>query len=465
MKRIITILIIVAVLAVGGYFGLRAFQKAQAAAAGAFQTAEVTRGDLTVIVGATGSVRANQSGVIAWQTTGRIGEITVKVGDQVKAGQTLARLDPRNLPQSIILARADLVNAQRELDNLLHSNTASAQAYQNLVAAQKELEDAQDKRASLQYARTSRDTIEVARANLALAEDEVKKAQEFYDQVANRPENDLLRAQALSALADAKKKRDRNKANLEYLIGKPDELEVAEADARVKMAEARLADAQREWERLKDGPDKRDIEAAQARVAAIQSTLDQVDLEAPFAGTVTEVRSKPGDEVTPGAISFRIDDLSHLLVDVQVTEVDINRISVGQKARLTFDAIQGKEYEGQVTEVGQVGTNVQGVVNFTVTVELLTSDSQVRPGMTAAVNLVTDELKDVVLVPNRAVRLRNGKRVVYLLKNGLPEVTEIRLGSTSDQYSQVLEGVKPGDVLVLNPPTEFQAGPRGGFGN
>jgi len=180
---------------------------------------------------------------------------------------------------------------------------------------------------------------------------------------------------------------------------------------------------------------------------------------------VTEVRSKPGDEVTPGAISFRIDDLSHLLVDVQVTEVDINRISVGQKARLTFDAIQGKEYEGQVTEVGQVGTNVQGVVNFTVTVELLTSDSQVRPGMTAAVNLVTDELKDVVLVPNRAVRLRNGKRVVYLLKNGLPEVTEIRLGSTSDQYSQVLEGVKPGDVLVLNPPTEFQAGPRGGFGN
>lgn len=462
MKRAIVILIVIAIVAAGGYFGYQAWQRAQAAAAGSFQTANVTRGDLTAIVGATGTVHANQSGVISWQTTGRIGAIQVAVGDVVADGDVLAELDPGWLPQSMILARADLVTAQRNLDTLINSDAATAEAYQALVAARKELDDAETKRASKNYSRSSDDTVDVARANLALAQDEVDRAQEIYDQVANRAEDDPFRAQALSALASAKQKRDRNQANLNWLLSKPDELELAEADARVTLAKARLADAEREWERLKNGADPLDIEAAQARVDAIQATLAQVRVEAPFAGTITEVRSKVGDEVAPGTVSFRIDDLSHLLVDVDITEVDINRVSLGQSATLTFDAIQGKEYQGQVVEVGQVGTNVQGVVNFTVTIELTGADGAVRPGMTAAVNLITEELKDVVLVPNRAVRLRNGRRVVYKLVNGVPQVTEIQLGLTSDINSQVLEGVEPGDVLVLNPPTELQPMMGGG---
>src|SRR5690606_4543795 len=145
-------------------------------------------------------------------------------------------------------------------------------------------------------------------------------------------------------------------------------------------------------------------------------TLKLARLEAPFNGTVTEVRSKVGDQVTPGTVSFRIDDLSRLLVDVQVPEVDINRIQVGQSARLTFDAIPGQEYMGKVVEVGRVGTPVGGVVNFTVTLELSNADEQVKPGMTAAVTILVQQLEDVLLVPNRAVRLREGQRVVYVLR-------------------------------------------------
>jgi HlyD family secretion protein len=462
MKRAIIIILVVIALAAGGYLGYQAWQRAQAAA-GAYQTAQVTRGNLTAIVGATGTVRANQSGTLSWQTGGRIASVQVKNGDKVTAGKLLAELDPKSLSQALILARADLVTAQRNLDTLKNSDVARAKANQALVAAQKELDDAKTKRASQEYARSSPETVDVARANLALAEDEVKKAQERYDIFANRGEADVLRAQTLSALADAKKKRDRNQANLNWLVGGPVPLDVAQADARVTLAEASLADAQREWDRLKDGPDAQDIAAAEARVTAIEATLDQVNLEAPFSGIITETRSKPGDEVNPGTVSFRIDDLSSLLVDVQVTEVDINRIRPDQTATLTFDAIQGTEFQGKVIEVSQVGTVAQGVVNFTVTIELTTPDGQVRPAMTAAVNLITDELKDVALVPNRAVRLREGKRVVYLLKNGVPTLTEITLGLTSDQNSQVLSGVKEGDTLVLNPPVEFQAGPPAGM--
>jgi len=97
-------------------------------------------------------------------------------------------------------------------------------------------------------------------------------------------------------------------------------------------------------------------------------------------------------------------------------------------------------------------------------VELTDADELVKPGMTAAVNIVVKEIKDEILVPNRAVRLSDGVRVVYLLVDGQPVKTEIRLGSSSDTMSVVAGGdIKEGDVIILNPPTEFQ-GPGGGPG-
>ncbi|RPJ51832.1 MAG: HlyD family efflux transporter periplasmic adaptor subunit, partial [Chloroflexi bacterium] len=157
---------------------------------------------------------------------------------------------------------------------------------------------------------------------------------------------------------------------------------------------------------------------------------------------------------------------SRLLVDMQITEVDINRIRLGQPAMISFDAIPNKEYSGKVVEVGRVGTPVQGVVNFPVAIELNSPDEDVRPGMTAAVNVITDLVEDTLVVQNRAVRLRDGKYVVYVLKDGVPYMTPIELGLTSDVTSQVLSGdVKEGDLLVLNPPVQFQpqGGPPGGM--
>ena len=228
----------------------------------------------------------------------------------------------------------------------------------------------------------------------------------------------------------------------------------------------KLDDAQREYDRLNNG-NTPELAAAQARVDAAQATLNLARVIAPFAGTVTEAYPLPGDQIAAGATAFRVDNLSSLLVDVEVSEVDINNVSVGQTATLSFDAILGNDYHGQVVEVAQTGTSVQGVVNFKVTVELADADAQVKPGMTAAVNIVVNEMQDVVLVPNRAVRLVDGERVVYLLVDGEPVLTEIRLGPSSDTVSVVAGGdVKEGDTVVLNPPVEFGpgGGPGGGFG-
>ena len=182
-------------------------------------------------------------------------------------------------------------------------------------------------------------------------------------------------------------------------------------------------------------------------------------LTAPFEGTVTQIDVMPGDQVFAGTPGFRIDDFSSLIVDVELSEVDINNVNLGQTVSLSFDAILEKEYSGKVIEVGQVGNAVQGVVNFTVRVELTDADELVRPGMTAAVNIVVKEIKDTILIPNKAVRLVDGDRVVYLLKDGFPEMVEIRLGASADAMSVLVSNnIEEGAEIILNPPSESVIG-------
>lgn len=463
MKRKIIIIIFVIVIAIGGFFGYRSYQKAQADRNSEFQTIELERGELRAIVGATGTVRADQMAVISWQTTGTIETIHVNLDDQVAADEVLAELEESSLPQNVILAKSDLVTAERALEELHNSEAASAQAQLALAQATIALEDALEDREKKEYRRTSDNTLDGIRADYILAQQTVEDAESVYSGVEDRAEDDPIRAQALSQLVNARKARDRAKYNLDYALGLPDEEEVAEADAKVEVAKANLEDAEREWERLKDGVDPEDVEAAEARVAAIEATLALARLEAPFGGAITEVRSKVGDQVSPGTVSFRIDDLSRVLVDVEIPEVDINSIALGQPAMLTFDAVQGKEYSGVVDEVARVGTVSPDGVDFTVTMELADEDEEVKPGMTGAVNIIVNQLDDVLLVPNRAVRMREGQRVIFILREGVPEVVEIEIGASSEMYSELIAGdVEEGELIILNPPVEFEPGPGGG---
>lgn len=508
MKKVIIILIILAVIA-GGYFAFRAYRsQARQRAISDLQTVAVERGELTASVGATGTVRSNQTATLTWQTTGNVESVEVKAGDLVEAGQLLASLKESSLSQAIILARSDLVNAQKSLDELRNSKLPQAQAFKALedaqlayderednlkttqaqailalVTATDAYDDAKRSRDYLNYARASQTTIAAAEAEYVLAQNAVDKAQKAFNKVSGRRENDPGRAMAQTSLSAAIQNRDAALRKLNWLKGKPSELEIQEADAKLAQAEAqmvaaqnewervkeglsaadvalleaRLADAKREYERIKNGPDPNDVAALEARIAAAEATLSLIRLEAPFSGTITDVQTKPGDQANPGQYAFRLDDLAHLLVDVSVSEVDINRIQVGQPVVLTFDAILNKEYQGTIIDVGQVGTVAQGVVEFPVTVELTNPDKDVKPGMTAAVNVVVDKLEDVVLVPNRAVRLLDGKRVVYVLDGGTLEPREIVLGASSETMSEVRDGsLQVGEAVVLNPPVVFE---------
>lgn len=470
------------------------------------ETAQINTGPLREIVGATGTVSSNQSATLNWKTSGFVGDTYVQLGDVVQAGDVLAVLDPRSLSPGDILAQADLVNAQKALDELLESQVQAASAMQAVEAAQEALDEARnpelaqasalqaiaegekaveeaERKLKILTAPVSQTAIEQARANLVLAEKKLNDNQKMIERIQKKLSKrddqykfwesrklykkileslDMERIQLQIAYENSLQKFKNLQAP-----PNPNDVSVAEGNlleaqaklfeaemdwerikdgtspADITLLEAQLADAQREWERVKDGPAAEDIAAAQARVAAAQAGLDNTKIIAPFDGTITDMISMPNDQVDPGIPAFRLDDLSHLWVDVGVSEIDINLVEVGQPVILTFDAILAKEYNGKVMEVSPVGTSNLGVVDFKVTVELTDADDDVRPGMTAAVEIVVSQIDEAMLVPNRAVQ---GKRIVYVLGNdGNLELVEIALGASSDNFSQVLEGnLNPG---------------------
>jgi len=455
-NRIFWIIGIIAVLAIAAWIVIAQVNKQKASTAN-LQTQELTKGNLLAIIGATGSVRANQSATLTWQTSGRVIAVNQSTGTVVNAEQILAELAETSLAQNVILARADLVTAQRTLDNLINSSEAQAQAQLNLANAQEAYNKALWNRKNANTPNvTNQDQIDAASAAVTLAKDKVDKAQDTYDRYEEREDNDPLKAGALSNLANAKIALVNAEKTLKFYTETPAKQDVLISEGEVALAKARLENAQREWDRLKDGADSSDVTAAKARVSAIQATIDMAMIKAPFTGTLTETKLMIGDLVNPGSVAFRIDDLSHMLVEVMVPEVDINSIKVGQGVDLTFDAIPDRAYKGKVTEVARVGTTTAGVVNFKVTTEILDADTQVAPGMTAAVSIVVSDLNDVLLIPNRAVRLVDGTRVIYLLKNNVPTKVEISLGASSDTMSELLTGdLKPGDVIILNPTIDF----------
>ena len=445
MRKIITILIIVAILAAGGY-GFYLWQQRQLAAqTSSLETTPAARGSLTATIGATGQVSSKQTASLLWKASGTVQDVYVKIGDSVKTGDKLAELEQTSLPQAIILAQADLESANKALDDLYtNAEIAKVQALTSIATYAKNVKSAQYQldNFTIPENQAGLDTLEA----LDLMKQKLDEATAAFE--------------PYKFLASGDKTRDEFKEKLD--LAQSDYNAVVKRldyENALEVAKANLNKARKDYKKWENGPSADEIAATKARIAAAQATISQAWIEAPFNSTVSLAIPQPGDLVTPNSTAFRVDDLSSLFVDLAVSEVDINQIEAGQPVSLTFDAVRGGIYRGEVVSVDRVGTSNQGVVEFIVTVRLTDADEQVKPGMTAAVNVVVSQLEDVLLVPNRAVRFKDGKQVVYTLQNNQTVPVNIKLGATAETTSQVLEGdLKVGDLIILNPPTQFEPG-------
>ena len=354
--------------------------------------------DFTPIVSATGVVVPSRWAVLSVSLPGILEELLVAEDQVVTAGETLLRLEGKEeLQAAISAANLELQSAEQALEDLYEApEVRTAAAAQAIVEAEQALDDAQRRLRNLKSIAEQFD-IEQAQANLVLARDRLDKAQEDYDPYANKPEDNLVRAALLSKLAQAREHYQAAERLLNNLIGQASELDLKEAEADLALAEAHLLEAQQDYEDLKAGPDPDTVRLAEARVsnareqlAAAQAALEDLELVAPFDGTVSGIDVRASEWVQPGQPVMTLADLSGLRIETtDLNEIDVARVEAGDEVAITFDALPDVEVRGTVVRIAPKAAEGSGV-NYTVVVEMDEAPAQLRWGMTAFVDIEVD---------------------------------------------------------------------------
>jgi multidrug efflux pump subunit AcrA (membrane-fusion protein) len=350
--------------------------------------------DFVPVISATGVVKPTQWVTLSFPSGGLVRELLVERGDQVDKGQALAQLSSiEQARAAVTAAQLEYINADQTLDDLLeNADLFSAQAQLALANAMDALDKAEYTWTVRQKGnRASGNTIDAAEANLTLANEEVDRAEDAYEHASG----DAGKALALSNLAAAKQQRDSIQRNINWYLGEPDEIEQALLDAELAEAQAAVAAAEREYEKVKDGPDPEALELAQARFDNAQASLNaaeqalaDMELQAAFEGTISEVFIRNYEFVAPGQPIMLLADLSELVIETtDLNEIDVAQIEIGYPASITFDALPGIVLEGTLTYIAPKSSQGTGV-NYLVEVQLEEDfPESVRWGMTAFVDI------------------------------------------------------------------------------
>ena len=348
------------------------------------------------VVSATGIVVPLQYATLSTSSTGTIADLLVAEGDPVKKGDVLIRLaGTEKVNAAIETAKLELLAAEQALEDLNdNAEQARAAAQLRLAKAQDAFDEAEKRRGWKEYRTGNDNQIDEARANLILAEDALEQAEDMYGVFADSDQDNLNKAAALSALSAARRARDRAESNLNYLLALPDAVEVAKADAELEVARTELDAAQREFDKLQNGPDPEALSLAEARlnnaraqIAAGESSLADMELKAPFDGTVSKLNARLSEWVMPGQPVLVVADLSHLRVETtDLSEIDVARTRVGDPATITFDALPDVVADGKITHSASKSSEGSGV-NYTVTIDLDEIPDSLRWGMTAFVDI------------------------------------------------------------------------------
>lgn len=242
-----------------------------------------------------------------------------------------------------------------------------------------------------------------------------------------------------------------------------DGVAIASADRAIKEKTESLA-------KLKAGADALDIQTqeialAQRKNALLDAKEKLADyfLRAPFDSIVAKINIKKSDQANVGvAIATLV--TARQLAESSLNEVDVAKVKVGEKATLTFDAIEGLSIAGHVAEIDTVGTVTQGVVTYNVKIALDTQDGRIKPGMSVSAAIITDVEQQVLLVPNAAVKSRGALHYVEILEGSgnhqpsgaggvasavPPREQPVEIGMANDTSTIITNGLNEGEYIVV----------------
>ena len=413
-------------------------------------------------VTAAGNIELVDTVQVVAQVNGYVEEVLVEVGDVVGSGDLLVALERGDLSRAVDQARIDLTSAELQLENLLADAGAAelAAAEADLKSAQENLTEVQNGASDgeLAAARSSaasawakyNDLLDGASENERIqlaatvenARVTMQEAQTEYDKVAWREDVGMTpqaaqlqqatiayesamaafeeavapasRADLQSALSQAQTAQQQ----LDDLLAGPTAVNIAAAEAQVAAARSKL-------DTLLRGANETDVELArlsieQAQLTLLAARLDLIkaELVAPAAGTVLGVNVDESDRISAGAVAITLADLSQLQLTIDVAEVDIPKISVGQLANVAIDAFPERVFAGMISGIDPSSNATEGVIDYPVTVRLIDEAlKDVRPGMTAVATLRSEMADARWLVPTSAVQDNNGETVVIMTRD------------------------------------------------
>ena len=303
-----------------------------------------------------------------------------------------------------------------------------------------------------------RDAYVQAESNLHTAEQNVQAAQVTLDNAKAAEAANITQAE--SALSDAK-------LQLSTLL-KPTAADIAAAVATVQQNESALEQAKASLDKIVTPGTQTDVLMQQSAVVQAEASFNQAKLKlenatlvAPFDGVISTIGLVVGQ--TSSGASVTMIDRDPMHIDVKFGETDIVSIKVGQAAKITIDALADWQNTGTVTNISPVADSANGVVTYKARIDFSDTDKRVLVGMTALVELVTAEKKNVLLIPNSAILPKGAGRIVQVPgNNNTTSEVDITTGLSDGIQTEVLTGLTEGQVIIATPTNSTAK--SGGFG-
>ncbi|MDK2980727.1 MAG: HlyD family secretion protein [Chloroflexota bacterium] len=411
----------------------------------------VTVGSITENVESYGTLDAQPSQGLIWNSDGVVSNYTIRVGDVVQKGDVLMELEPSSQDTDILNAYTDLLDAQDTLEQLEKADKNYIDALDNVAYEEKMLINRHADKLAWNYGQSSEERVDAVWKNYYTARSEVWVLQDAYDAVKSLDENDPARVAAYDALQQGILTRDSYLRALNQILGIPFDIAVETDFIEYDQQVAAVAEARVAYNRYVDN--SQEISAAQAAVQVLENKINEAKIIAPFNGTVTAIDVMPGELVESDTVALRLDNMDNLIVRIKVGQDDVNKVQIGQEAVVTFDAIAKKAYTGFVQTISSSGeANSNGVVQYAVDVKLEDADEDVKPGFTAVVSIAVAQTDESLLVPNQALTIdENGFDAIAMPGNdGMMQFIPVEVGAQNDVYTAIsAEGIAEGDRVVL----------------
>ena len=464
-KRNTILLAVAAVIIAAGaiwYFGFRSTSTTPA-----YTLAAVEEKTVTDTVETTGNLSAARLSQLKWGTTGVIEEVSVQVGDKVKKDDRLASLLATSVSSDVITAQANLASAQQDLDNLTKSGVTLAQAVQNVLEAKKNVEEAENVYTALDYPKATDLYLADLQRQIHEADKQVSLTYATYKTYIKLPDWNEQKNRALNSYVTAKNNYDTLVATYNFLTAKPTDEDRQEAKADLDLARAQWEDAKRQRDLVKNGVDPLTLAGAEARVKAAEAAVNAMYIIAPFNGEVLAVQATAGNSAAKDGNALVLVDKQTLQIDTQVDESQVGSVKLGDLAAISMDSLPGVTLTGKVSMINPIGSIVNGLVKYTVTVAVDPTDEPVLFGATATVVITTGEPHSELLVPLNAVKNDSSSEYV-MVQSGPGGFTRIDVTTGSLFESMVVVfpagDLKAGDMVQVSSSSTSSSSTRGGFG-